>query len=95
VTGSDLARAAALVVDVQAKRLTLEQRRGALIPRDRALLRAFAFSRMLRDRWQSWPARVGPLPAATFNLDAGSVTVALGGYVREHLAALASERCEF
>jgi hypothetical protein len=37
--GSDLvrARAAALVLDVQAKRLALEQRRGALIARDRAV----------------------------------------------------------
>src|SRR5262245_58464687 len=33
------ARAAALVVDVQVKRLALEQKRGALISRDRAVLR--------------------------------------------------------
>ena len=39
VTGSQLAQArtAALVVDVQTKRLALEQRRGALILRDRWL----------------------------------------------------------
>jgi hypothetical protein len=97
VTGSQLAqaRAAALVVDVQTKRLTLEQRRGALISRDRATFKAFAFARMLRDRWLAWPARVGPLLAATFDLDAGSVTVAPEGYVREQLSDLASERCEF
>src|SRR5262245_19014491 len=43
--GSDLARArtAALVTDVRLKNLLLEQRRGALISRDRAMLRAFAF----------------------------------------------------
>src|SRR5262245_1790820 len=35
------ARAAALVVDVQTKRLALEQRRGALIARDRAVMKAF------------------------------------------------------
>jgi hypothetical protein len=75
------ARAAALVVDVQAKRLALEQRRGALISRDRATLKAFAFARMLRDRWLAWPSRVGPLLAATFDLDAGAVTVVLEGYV--------------
>jgi hypothetical protein len=50
---------------------------------------------MVRDAWLSWPARVGPFLAATYDLDAGSVTVALEGYVREQLADLASERCEF
>ena len=59
VTGGQLAqaRAAALVVDVQTKRLVLEQRRGALISRDRAVLKAFSFARMLRDAWLTWPAR--------------------------------------
>jgi hypothetical protein len=97
VTGSQLAqaRAAALVVDVQTKRLVLEQRRGALISRDRALIKAFGFARMLRDRWLAWPAKVGPLLAAQFEVDAGTLTVALEGYVRDQLAELASERCEF
>jgi hypothetical protein len=97
VTGSQLAQArtAALVVDVQTKRLALEQRRGALISRDRAVLKAFSFARMLRDRWLAWPARVGPPLAAQFDLDAGAVTVLLEGYVRKHLEELASERIEF
>jgi hypothetical protein len=89
------ARAAALVVDVQTKRLALEQRRGALISRDRAVMKAFSFARMIRDRWQAWPARVGPLLASQFELDAGAVTVVLEGLVREHLAELASESIEF
>lgn len=50
---------------------------------------------MLRDRWRAWPARVGSLLASQFELDAGAVTVVLEGLVREHLAELASERCEF
>jgi hypothetical protein len=50
---------------------------------------------MIRDTWLAWPARVGPLLAAAFDLDAGSVTVALEGYVRQQLADLANERCEF
>jgi hypothetical protein len=95
--GSQLAqaRAAALVVDVQTKRLLLERTRGALISRDRATLKAFAFARMLRDRWLAWPARVGPPLAAQFDLDARALTVVLEELVREHLAELASERCEF
>jgi hypothetical protein len=82
-------------VDAQAKRLALEQRRGALISKDRAVMKAFSFTRMLRDRWLAWPARVGPLSAAQFELDAGAVTVVLEGLVREHLEELASERCAF
>ena len=95
--GSQLAqaRAAALVVDVQTKRLLLERTRGALISRDRAVLKAFAFARVLRDRWLAWPARVGPQLAATFDLDAGTVTVILEAFVRDHLAELASESVEF
>jgi hypothetical protein len=30
---------------------------------------------MLRDRWLAWPAKVGPLLAAQFELDAATVTV--------------------
>jgi hypothetical protein len=69
------ARAASAIAEAQLKRLALEQRRGALISRDRAVLKAFSFARMLRDRWLAWPARVGPPLAAQFDLDAGSVTV--------------------
>jgi len=58
------------VVDVQIKRLALEQRWGAVISRDRALLRAFAFARLLRETFRTWPARVGPLIAAEYNVDA-------------------------
>jgi hypothetical protein len=96
-TGDDLARAraAALVLDVQTKRLNLEQRRGLLISRDRAVLRAFAFARLFRDSFLSWPARVGPLIAAQYEIDATTLTVTLEGYVREQLAVLARERPEF
>jgi hypothetical protein len=89
------ARAAALVVDVQTTRLALEQRRGTLIARATAVQKAFSFARMLRDRWQAWPARVGPLLAAQFDVDAGAVTVLLEAHVRDHLAELASESVEF
>jgi hypothetical protein len=89
------ARAAALVVEVQTKRLALEQRRGALISKERAVLKAFSFARMLRDAWLTWPARVGPLLAAQFEVDATALTVALEGHVRDQLATLARERPEF
>ena len=97
VTGNQLAqaRAAALVVDVQTKRLVLEQRRGALVSRDLATMKAFAYTRVIRDAWLAWPARVGPQLAATFDLDAATVTVVLQQHVREQLDELASERVDF
>lgn len=97
VTGPQLAqaRAAALVVDVQAKRLTLEQLRGALIPRDRAIAKAFSFARTLRDICQTWPARIGPQLAADLGIEPTGLVVALEGYVREQLEELASERSDF
>jgi hypothetical protein len=97
VTGTQLAaaRAAALVVDVQTKRLALEERRGNLMSRSLARSNAFSFARTLRDACQTWPARIGPALAAQFDLDAAAVTVALGDHVRELLDELASERVEF
>jgi hypothetical protein len=79
------ARAAALVVDVQTKRLALEQRRGAHLARagrpEGVLVRAHD------PRSLAGVARVGPLLAASFELDAGAVTVVLEG-----LRARASRR---
>jgi hypothetical protein len=97
VTGTTLtqARAAALVVDVQTKRLVLEQRRGALISRDRALLKTFAFARTVRDHCQTWAGRIGPQLAAAFEIDATAVTVVLEDHVRQLLSELASERVDF
>src|SRR5262249_34725436 len=46
--------AVALVIEVQTKRLALQQRCGALISRDRAVLKAFAFARVLCDQWLAW-----------------------------------------
>jgi hypothetical protein len=97
VTGGQLAqaRAAALVVDVQTKRLALEQRRGALISRDRATLKCFAFGRMLRDACLTWPARIGPQLAAKYDLDAAQLTIDLEEHVRQLITDLATERVAF
>jgi len=89
------ARAAALALDVEVKRLALDERRGVLISREAATRKAFAFGRLWRDAWLAWPARVAPLVAAAFELDAGAVTVMLDAHVREHLADLTRERPEF
>jgi hypothetical protein len=96
VSASDLARAraAALVVDVQTKRLILEQGRAALISRDRVVVKAAAFARLLADRWRAWPARVGPALAAAFGVDAAAFVAALTAHVEEQLTQLARERVD-
>jgi hypothetical protein len=96
-TGTSLAqaRAAALGVDVEMKRLALAKLRGELMSREAATRKAFEFGRRWRDSWLLWPARIGPLIAAAFDLDAGAVTVMLEGHVREHLTDLANESVTF
>jgi hypothetical protein len=89
------ARAEALLVDVEQKRLNLERARGALVSRDQATRKAFAYTRLIRDTWLAWPARIGPQLAATFNLDAATVTVTLEQYVRQQLDELSSDRLDF
>ena len=86
------ARTAMLLTEAQLKRLQLEERRGLVINRQTALDKAFAFARLFRDAWLAWPAHVGPLLAAQFDLDATAVTVALANHVRDHLEQLARER---
>jgi len=63
-----------------------EQRRGVLISRDRATLKAFPVAHARR-RDQTWPAR-----APRFDLDAAALTVALDGHVHRLLDVLAGER---
>jgi hypothetical protein len=75
--------------------LELRVRRGELLDRQKGLDTVFRFARMLRDRWQAWPVKVGPLLAAQFGLDPGAVVVTLENYVREHLEELSSERVAF
>ena len=84
-----------LKADAARAELELRVRQGELLDRQQGQDTAFRFARMLRDRWQAWPSRVDPLLAATFDLDAAAVTVALENYVRDHLTELASESVEF
>jgi hypothetical protein len=75
--------------------LELRVRQGDLLDRRQGRDMAFRFARTLRDAWLAWPARVGPVLAATFDLDAAAVTVALENYVRDHLTELAGESVKF
>jgi len=91
----DRQRVRKLTAEAARAELELRVRKSELLDRQKGLDTVFRFARMLRDRWQAWPAKVGPLVAAQFGLDAGAVIVVLEGLVREHLEELASERCAF
>ena len=91
----DRQRLRKLTAEAARAELELRVRRGDLLDTQNGLDTVFRFGRMLRDRWQAWPVKVGPLPAAQFGLDPGAVIVVLEGLVRAHLEELSSERCEF
>jgi hypothetical protein len=50
--------------------------------------------RRWRDAWLSWPVRIAPELPMQFDVDAGTLTVALEQAVRDHLTELASESIE-
>jgi hypothetical protein len=91
----DRQRVRKLKAEAARAELELRMRKGELLDRQKGLDTVFRFARMLRDRWQAWPVRIGPLVAAQFGLDPGAVIVVLEGLVRDHLEELSSERCEF
>src|SRR5262249_58629963 len=61
--------------------LELEVRRGQLIDRGKVERSLFAFGRMLRDRWQAWPARIGGGGASVLGGGAGWSSLGPGGGV--------------
>jgi hypothetical protein len=89
------ARAASLVVDVQTKRLALEQRRSGLISRDLATLKTLAFARRLVDALLAFPVRIGPQLAATFERDAVAMTAYLDEQIRQLVAETRSRAMRF
>src|SRR5262249_60089755 len=89
----DRQRVRKLKAEVARAELELRVRKGELLDRQKGLDTVFRFARMLRDRWQAWPAKIGPLWRRSS--DPGAVIVVLEGLVREHLEELSSERCEF
>lgn len=87
------ARTRKMRTDAQRAALELRVRRGELIDRAAGERVIFAFGRMLRDRWQAWPARIAGELAATLGVDAGVLVVELERYVDAFLHEVADERC--
>jgi len=98
------ARTANEVLKAQERRLRLQQMKGDLIDRPKAVAQVFRIAREERDAWVNWPARVAAMMAAELSASCGeaagaavqvdqhSLHTVLERHVREHLAELAEIR---
>jgi hypothetical protein len=86
------ARTANEVLKAQERRLRLQQMKGELVDRAKAVAQVFRLARDERDAWVNWPARVAAMVAAELEVDAHKLHTVLERQVREHLNELAEVR---
>jgi hypothetical protein len=86
------ARTANEVLKAQERRLRLQQMKGELIDRAKAVAQVFRLARDERDAWVNWPARVAAMMAAQLEVDTHQLHTVLERSVRDHLAELAEVR---
>jgi DNA primase len=86
------ARTANEVLKAQERRLRLQQMKGELVDRAKAVAQVFRLARDERDAWVNWPARVAAMIAAELEVDAHKLHTCLERHVRGHLAELAEVR---
>ena len=86
------ARAANEVLKAQERRLRLQQMKGELVDRAKAVAQVFKLAREERDAWVNWPARVAAMMAAELAVDPHRLHTGLERHVRDHLAELAEVR---
>jgi hypothetical protein len=86
------ARTANEVLKAQERRLRLQQMKGELVDRAKAVAQVFRLARDERDAWANWPARVAAMIAAELEVDAHKLHTVLERQVREHLNELAEVR---
>ncbi len=83
-------------LDIRLRQLELQQKRGELVERAKAVAAFFEAARRIRDAWLAWPARVAARMAADFGLsDVHVVQRVLDDYVRQHLEELADPEPRF
>ena len=83
------ARTANEVLKAQERRLRLQQLKGELVDRARAIGLVFRLARDERDAWSGWPARIAAVMAAELGCDTHHLQTILDRHVREHLEQLA------
>ena len=96
------ARTANEVLKAQERRLRLQQMKGELVDRAKAVAQVFRLAREERDAWVNWPARVAAMMAAELSassseaaggtVDQHQLHTVLERHVREHLVELAEIR---
>jgi hypothetical protein len=86
------ARTANEVLKAQERRLRLQQMKGELVDRAKAVAQVFRLAREERDAWVNWPARVAAMMAAELEVDTHQLHTVLERSVRDHLAELAEVR---
>jgi hypothetical protein len=86
------ARIANEVLKAQERRLRLQQMKGELVDRAKAVAQVFKLARDERDAWVNWPARVAAVIAADLEVDPHKLHTVLERQVREHLNELAEVR---
>jgi len=86
------ARTANEVLKAQERRLRLQQMKGELVDRAKAVAQVFRLARDERDAWVNWPARVAAMIAAELEVDPHQLHTVLERQVREHLGELAEVR---
>ena len=86
------ARTANEVLKAQERRLRLQQMKGELVDRAKAVAQVFRLARDERDAWVNWPARVAAMIAAELEVDPHQLHTVLERHVRDQLAELAEVR---
>jgi hypothetical protein len=86
------ARTANEVLKAQERRLRLQQMKGELVDRAKAVAQVFRLAREERDAWVNWPARVAAMIAAELEVDTHQLHTVLERHVHDHLAELAEVR---
>jgi hypothetical protein len=86
------ARTANEVLKAQERRVRLQQMKGELVDRAKAVAQVFRLARDDRDAWVNWPARVAAVMAAELEVDPHQLHTVLDRHVRDHLAELAEIR---
>ena len=83
-------------LDIRLRQLELQQKRGELVERAKAVAAFFEAARRIRDAWLAWPARVAARMAADLGVtDVHAVQRALDDHVRRHLDELADPEPRF
>jgi hypothetical protein len=81
------ARTANEVLKAQERRLRLDERKGKLVDKARALLLVHRLAKEERDAILAWPARVAAEMAAELGVDAHRLQTMMDARLRAHLAA--------